>query len=111
MVFCYNEQPVETQQSPVEKPKTEFIATAESSQKRVPIQKTVRNKKFLKHNTTNKAGSLLMGLSIFILQNANVAVASLYPPICAGLTGGRSEIRVFGVDSDPAGLLFEQRKK
>lgn len=42
---------------------------------------------------------------------ANVAVASLYPPICAGLTGGRSEILVFGVDSDPAGLLFEQRKK
>lgn len=42
---------------------------------------------------------------------ANVAVASLYPPIWAGLTGGRSEIRVFGVDSDPAGLLFEQRKK
>lgn len=42
---------------------------------------------------------------------ANVAVASLYPPICAGLTGGRSEIRVLWVDSDPAGLLFGQRKK
>lgn len=42
---------------------------------------------------------------------AKVAVASLYPPICAGLTGGRSEIRVFGADSDPLGLLFEQRKK
>lgn len=42
---------------------------------------------------------------------ANVAVASLYPPICAGLTGGRSEIRVFGVDSDPAGFLFEQITK
>lgn len=23
---------------------------------------------------------------------ANVAVASLYPPMCSGLTGGRSEI-------------------
>lgn len=41
---------------------------------------------------------------------ANVAVASLYPPMCSGLTGGRSEIRVFGVGSDPEGLLFEGRK-
>lgn len=41
---------------------------------------------------------------------ANVAVASLYPPMCSGLAGGRSEIRVFGVDSDPEGLLFEERK-
>lgn len=42
---------------------------------------------------------------------ANVAVASLYPPMCSGLTGGRSEIRVFGVGSDPEGLLFEDRRK
>lgn len=42
---------------------------------------------------------------------ANVAVASLYPPMCSGLTGGRSEIRDLGVGSDPEGLLFEERKK
>lgn len=42
---------------------------------------------------------------------ANVAVASLYPPMCSGLAGGRSEIRVFGVGSDPGGLLLEERKK
>lgn len=42
---------------------------------------------------------------------ANVAVASLYPPMCSGLTGGRSEIWVFEVGSDPEGLLFEERKR
>lgn len=41
--------------------------------KPVSIQKTVQNKKFLKHNTTNKEGSLLMGLSIFVLQNSDEA--------------------------------------
>lgn len=42
---------------------------------------------------------------------ANVAVASLYPPMCSGLTGGRSEIRVLRVCSDPEGLLFKERRK
>lgn len=39
--------------------------------KPVSIQKTVQNKTFLKHNITNKEGSLLMELSVFILQNSD----------------------------------------
>jgi len=31
--------------------------------------------------------------------------------MCSGLAGGRSEIRVFGVGSDPEGFLFEERKR
>lgn len=42
---------------------------------------------------------------------ANVAVASLYPPMWSGLAGGRSEIRDFGVGSNPEGLLFVKKNR
>lgn len=39
---------------------------------------------------------------------AKVAAARLYPPMCSGLIGGSSEIRDFGVGSEPAGRLEEK---